>query len=232
MNNKKTTGNPSSTSLSLRWLKKKCLAFVGDSITADLRWNYVTLVVDQIADQTDICTMSIVNSGIDSSSILDAMDRLPEILVEHDPDVLIVFVGVNDRKIFRSNRRPLISAEVFAASYAAFLDLIDSKRCRQKVLVTPPPLLFDEIAKGALLQEYWHWSPTHYADYIKAIRGFEKRKVCAIADVYATFLKESNGQQRLFDMDGVHPNIYGHRLIASTILEALDRLGKGEPSRS
>jgi acyl-CoA thioesterase-1 len=216
----------------LGWLQGKSLAFIGDSITADLRWNYVTLCVDKLADHVDVTSMTFVNSGVDSSSILDAMDRLPDILIEHDPDVLVVFIGVNDSKIFHSSGKPLMSAEVFEQSYATFLQCADAKRCRQKVLVTIPPLLFGRIRSGELLKTYWYWTPEHYAEYVHAIRRVASHPVCVVADVHDLFLREGDGLARLFDTDGVHPNIYGHRLIARVILEALGELGELRTSRS
>lgn len=227
MNTKKQTETMSTSSSSLAWLKGKRLAFIGDSITAELRWNYVTLVVDRIADQVDVGTMTIVNSGVDSSSILDALDRLPEVLIEHDPEVLVVFVGVNDSKIFRSTGQPLMPPKVFAESYANFLDQVDHIMVRRKVLVTPPPLLFKEIEAGDLLKDYWYWEPTLYMEYIKAIRKLEIRPSCVIADAYMSFSKQSVERNRLFDVDGVHPSIYGHRLIADVVLNALRSLGNG-----
>jgi acyl-CoA thioesterase I len=212
--------------ISLQWLKGKTVAFIGDSITADLRWNYVTMVVDKIADQVDISTMTVINAGVDSSSICDAMDRFPDIVIEHDPDVLVIFIGVNDSKIFRSTRHPLISAEVFEQSYRRLLESADAKRPRQKVLVTLPPLLFEQIEKGDLLKEYWYWTQNQYEEYVEAIRRLGKRPKAAVADVNDLFSKNKTSLDRLFDKDGVHPSVYGHRIIANSILEALADLGK------
>lgn len=229
MTTKSRSENNDSARSSLGWLQGKSLVFIGDSITADLRWNYVTMCAGSFADQFDVTSMTIVNAGVDSSSILDAMDRLPDVLLEHDPDVMVVFIGVNDSKIFHSTGKPLISAQVFEQSYAAFLQCADAKRRRQKVLVTTPPLLFDKIKRGELLKEYWYWTPSQYAEYVHAIRRVASHPACVVANVHDRFLAEGGGLERLFDTDGVHPNIYGHRLIASAILEALGELGRMNP---
>lgn len=210
----------------LGWLEKKTIAFVGDSITADLKSNYVTLIVDKLVDVIDVSSIVITNSAADSSSIFDALDQLPDVLLEYDPDVFVVFLGINDSKIFYKIDRPLIAPDVFEASYASFLDYLDADRTRDKVLVTPPPLHFQEIRAGDYLADYWYWTPSLYAKYISAIKRVAKRPRCVVADAYGLFTQTGLENQRLFYEDGVHPNIHGHRLIASLVLDAFSQLGK------
>jgi len=130
------------------WFKGKKIAFIGDSVTADLTGNYVTMVADRLASLLDASSIEIINSGVDSSSVLDALDRLPDVLIESDPDVFVFFLGINDSKIFRQIDRPLLSSTEFEKSYTSLLDLADAERQRLKILVTIPPLLFEKINIG------------------------------------------------------------------------------------
>ncbi|MBI5824616.1 MAG: hypothetical protein HZB18_11355 [Chloroflexi bacterium] len=43
-----------------------------------------------------------------------------------------------------------------------------------------------------------------------------------LADVYDAF-KVNKKKNRLFYEDGVHPNIYGHKIIASEIVKSLSQ---------
>jgi lysophospholipase L1-like esterase len=207
---------------SLRWLEGKTIVFVGDSITADLTANYVTLTADRLADQIDITELTIVNSGVDSSSIFDALDRLPDILIEHEPDAFVVLLGVNDSKMFRQIDQPLVPPEAFGRAYGVFLDKVDATRRVPKVLLTPPPPLFDVVLHGELLAKYWYWKEDLYAQYIDAIKHLATRPQCVVADAFQVFLKEAN-PSRLFSADGVHPNILGHRLLSECVLDGLRR---------
>ena len=203
------------------WFKGKKIAFIGDSVTADLTGNYVTMVADRLASLLDASSIEIINSGVDSSSVLDALDRLPDVLIESDPDVFVFFLGINDSKIFRQIDRPLLSSTEFEKSYTSLLDLADAERQRLKILVTIPPLLFEKIKNGTLLEKYWYWIPADYEKYVKAIRKIAIRKNCVIADVYNQFQNPNTKLDKLFKDDGVHPNIYGHRLIADTVMKSL-----------
>jgi len=205
-------------------LKDKKLAFIGDSITADLKANYVTLTVDMLADVVDVRSLTIINSGLDSSSVPDALDRLPDLLVEHDPDIYVIFLGVNDSKILRSIDQPLISAMMFEECYSKLLAAIDRKEVRRKILVTPPPLRYEEIKKGKLLRDYWYWTPEAYNEYVNIVKRLARQPSCELADAYASFEQSGEELAGLFLEDGVHPNIYGHRLIAEAVFEALSRL--------
>jgi lysophospholipase L1-like esterase len=206
---------------SLHWLEGKTIAFVGDSITADLRWNYVTLFVDRLADLANVRSVKVVNAGVDSSSVADALDRLPDMLLEHDPDVVAVFLGINDSKIFRHTDRPLIGIEEFSAIYGALLDHLDALRNRHKVIANLPPLLFDDIRSGELLRDYWYWSETSYDAYNMAIARLAETKECSLADVATRFREADCALSELFVEDGVHPNLFGHRLIAEAMASAV-----------
>lgn len=210
---------------SLEWLINKKLAFIGDSITADKKSNYVTLTIDEIAKQIDASCLNILNFGVDSYSINNALDMTPEIVTEENPDIFVIFIGVNDSKIFRHLARPLVSPNMFRENYAALLNRIDAAEGRHyKVLVTLPALMFEEIKYGDLLAEYWYWEPSLYLEYINIIRELGSQKDCAIADIYEGFKFALSNGARLFYEDGVHPNIYGHRIIADEVIKALSRL--------
>lgn len=205
---------------SFRWLEGTTIAFVGDSITADLTANYVTLAVDRLANELDVTQVQIINSGVDSSSIFDALDRLPDVLVEHDPDVFVVLVGVNDSKIVRHVDVPLVPPEAFEVAYGAFLDRIDANRVVPKILVTPPPPLYDIVLQGELLAQYWYWREDLFGRYVNAVWQVSRKPKCVVADAFQRFLAATN-RHRLYGPDGVHPNILGHRLLADSVLEAM-----------
>jgi len=210
----------------LGWLAGRTIAFMGDSVTADVRANYVTLLLDRLADSIDVASLNVINSGIDSSSIFDILDRIVEIIVEHDPDVVVSFVGINDAKMFRKTHQALVDRQVFEERYSTFLDFIDLQRSRKKIVITPPPLLFDEIRDGEFLADYWYWDPERYVEYVDSIRSVASRhKECVVADVYSQWPHHNRNNHRPFYPDGVHPNIYGHRVIAAAVLEALGKIG-------
>lgn len=202
------------------WLLGKTIVFIGDSVTADSRSNFVTLLTESLSDQIDYTKVNIVNSGVDSSSVVDALDRIPDVLMDNDPDLFIILLGINDSKIFHYINKPLLTPEVFKETYINVLMRIDAYKINRKILVTPPPLLFDEINEGSLLHNYWYWIPSDYEKYITIIQEIGRQFNASVADVYHAF-KEDRSGHRLFYQDGVHPNIYGHKIIATQILNKI-----------
>jgi lysophospholipase L1-like esterase len=137
---------------------------------------------------------------------------------------MVIFIGINDSKIFHFINRPLIDVEVFKESYAAFLKRADVPRKRKKILINLPPLLFDQIREGDYLKDFWYWDSKLYAKYNRAIRDLAKDHDCLVADIHSVF--ENENKVNLFNDDGVHPNIYGHQLIANEVLKALNHLSE------
>lgn len=201
-------------------LEGKTLAFVGDSITADLRFNYVTLVMDRLASELDVSLVDVVNSGIDSSSVFDALDRAPDIVLEHAPDVVVVFLGMNDSKIFRHNDCPLVPVKAFESTYRALLARLDTPKKTTKLLLTPPDPLFQKVKTGSLLKDYWYWTPESFGSYVAAVKKIAREESCGLADVQQSFAA-SEHRERLFTEDGVHPNVLGHQIIATSVIDGL-----------
>jgi lysophospholipase L1-like esterase len=202
----------------------RSVAFIGDSLTAESRVNYVSLFLDRVAAHIDLTKLCVVNSGVDSSSVFDALDRVPELDIEHDPDTVFILLGINDSKIFRRINEPLVDLQVFGKAYKRLLELLDARRARKKVLITPPPLLFGEIDKGAILAEYWRWDERDYERYVDIIRATAGSPGVYVADVFEAF-RQYTGEHRLYYEDGVHPNAYGHRIIAETLVAVAKQFG-------
>jgi lysophospholipase L1-like esterase len=198
----------------------KRIAFLGDSVTADTRSSYVTLIMDFLSNGIDATTIDVINSGVDSSSVYDAIDRIQDVL-EMDPDIFIIFLGINDSKIIEFVNKALVDVDSFERSYSMLLDRIDSKRKRTVILLTLPPLLFEKIDKGNLLKEYWHWNFDDYLKYNNVIQRIGLQHDSIVADIYSEFVNYDGDLGKLYYDDGVHPNIYGHQIIANAVLKAI-----------
>ncbi len=204
------------------WLEGKSIVFLGDSVTAERRSNYISLFLNKLSEEIDTSKVGVINSGVDSNTVLDVLDRVPDVLYESNPDIVSIFVGINDSKVFHHIKKPLLSPELFKESYQLLIDRINVKRKRTFLLITPPRLLFEEIDKSNFLDDYWYWIPSQYEKYIQAIEDVASANDCLLVDVYKAFIG-NRSNKRLFYEDGVHPNIYGHKIIAEEIANALLR---------
>lgn len=201
--------------------EKMTIAFLGDSITADDRFNYITMLKSLLSKKMDINYINIINSGVDSSNIFDALDRIPDLFLENGKiDILFVFIGVNDSKRFQGIDKPLVPINVYKEKYKDLLDLVRFKSPEtQIILITLPFLMFDKIKHSDFLSNYWYWNRDEYNLFNNSIRELVGESNVKIADIYYSFLKKKNQLSDYFTFDGVHPNARGHQLIAEKIFE-------------
>jgi acyl-CoA thioesterase I len=188
------------------------LLFIGDSITDSGRLDdapdflgegYVRVIAERLPDRR------VINVGISGNRAVDLRDRWQIDVVEQKPEILSVYVGINDTWRRYDENDPT-SAASFEADYRACLT--DLGGASTLILIEPFVL--------PVTEEQEHW----YEDLD------EKRAVVArlAAEFGAGFVPlqslltaaaEEHGAAALA-ADGVHPTELGHRLIAEAWLEA------------
>jgi acyl-CoA thioesterase I len=188
------------------------LLCIGDSITDSGRLDdapdflgegYVRVIAERLPDRR------VINVGISGNRAVDLRDRWQIDVVEQKPDILSVYVGINDTWRRYDENDPT-SAASFETDYRACL--VDLGGASTLILIEPFVL--------PVTEEQEHW----YEDLD------EKRAVVArlAAEFGAGFVPlqslltaaaEDHGAAALA-ADGVHPTELGHRLIAEAWLDA------------
>lgn len=185
----------------------KPFLFIGDSITdvgrrddpEHLGDGYVRMIAQALPGR------AVVNTGIGGDRVKDLRRRWDDDALAHDPQVLTIYVGINDTWRRYDSNDPT-SDEAFAHDYRLILDSARSTLAAQLVLIEPfvTPVTAD--------QARWH----------EDLDG--KRAVVAqLAEEFsADFIPlhsllgaaaEEHGPHAIAE-DGVHPTPLGHRLIA------------------
>jgi lysophospholipase L1-like esterase len=187
------------------------IVFIGDSVTDCGRREdapdylgdgYVRMIAASLPDR------NVINVGISGNRAIDLRDRWRIDVVEQHPELLSVYVGINDTWR-RYDANDPTTAATFEDNYRACL--ADVGGASSVVLVEPFVLPVTEE------QEHWHEDLD------------EKRAVVArlAAEFAYRFLPlqlllsaaaEDHGAAALA-ADGVHPTELGHRLIADAWLE-------------
>lgn len=204
------------------------LVFAGDSITdcdsvADpvgLGGGYVALLAEMLRERGE--ERAVVNAGVSGDRVADLVGRWDEVLAA-GPDVLTVYIGVNDTLTAFSSGRPT-PREVFADRYA---ELLDRAAAVPRLVVVEPFLV-------ECTEEWVPWR-NGYA-FARADLDAKRQVVRELADRHdATVLP----LQRILDdvaaergpgvvaPDGVHPSAWGHLLIARHWLDAYSRASQG-----
>jgi acyl-CoA thioesterase I len=187
------------------------LLFIGDSVTDCGRRDddpdylgdgYVRLIATALPDRR------VINVGIGGNRAIDLRDRWNIDVVQQRPDILTVYVGINDTWRRYDSNDPTSEAE-FEANYRACL--ADVGGASRVILIEP------FVAPVTEEQQRWHED----LDPKRAI----------VAKLAAEFAAGFVPLQALMDVaaathgtaalaaDGVHPTELGHRLIADAWLE-------------
>jgi acyl-CoA thioesterase-1 len=190
------------------------LLFIGDSVTDCGRRDdapdylgdgYVRRIAERLPDRR------VVNAGISGNRVIDLRDRWQIDVIEQNPDILSVYVGINDTWRRYDENDPT-SAAAFEADYRDILEQTIPLAPRL-VLVEPFVLPVTEE------QEHWH---EDLDEKRAAVARLATEFGAAFVPLQALLAvaAEKHGAKTLAE-DGVHPTELGHRLIADAWLDAV-----------
>lgn len=204
------------------------LLFIGDSITdahrrsdpLQLGNGYVNLIAEEFDRRGS--SVEVINRGVSGECVRDLRDRWQRDVLDLEPDVLTVYIGVNDtvRTWFQGFPTP-------PAEFEADLDDVLTRAVAhgtRSIIVIEPFFLTGVPFPGP-------WKAGE--DFARADLDSKRPIVEALARAHkATFIPLHDAmtvaaQQRgaaLLAQDGVHPSGLGDRLIARLWCEAYDSL--------
>jgi len=207
-------------------LRRTRLLFVGDSVTAGHGLvgapAYPQLVAGRLAERgLDVEVLVDALDGADSAYVLKRFDRM---VTSHDPDWVVVSLGLNDARpprfgigggapsqIGATQPRPPRAAAQFVANMLAIVDRLLAIGARP-VLLVPTPRFDSEDSgspdRGSLM-----------APYVAALRELANTLRLPTIDVYQALLAEPDLAELI--PDGVHAGKEGHAAIADVVTEEL-----------
>jgi lysophospholipase L1-like esterase len=170
---------------------------LGDSLTAGYGLTPEQAWPAHLAEKTG---WRLINGGVSGNTAGDALARLPALLDEHAPRLVLVTLGGNDmlRKLPEAQTRQ----DLFR-----ILELARGRHAPPVLLATPKPSV-----AGAVFQNLS--APSFYAEVAK------ERQVPLIADAVPDVLSDP-----ALKLDTLHPNAEGHRVLAGKVFDGLRRLG-------
>ncbi len=142
----------------------------------------------------------VINGGVSGDTSGAAMLRLPSLLEEHKPVLVLVTLGGNDML------RRVPQAET-VANLEKILTLIKIHGAKAVLLATPQPSI-----AGAVFQ---HLSAPDFYQ-----RVADAKQVPLIEDAVADVISDPQ-----LKGDPLHPNVAGHALLSEKIFEALKSIG-------
>jgi lysophospholipase L1-like esterase len=142
----------------------------------------------------------VINGGVSGNTSGDALQRLPSLLEQHSPVLVLVTVGGNDML------RHLPESET-VANLEKTLALIRARGAKAVLLATPQPSLAGAVFRNLSAPDYYR-------------QVADAQKVPLIKDAIADVLSDPR-----LKVDQIHPNAEGHALLAEKIRKELLSIG-------
>ncbi len=143
---------------------------------------------------------AVVNAGVSGNTSAQALDRLPGLLEEHQPQLVLVTLGGNDML------RKLPQGET-VGNLGRMLDMAAARGAKAVLVATPKPSIAGAVFNNLSPADF-------YADVAK------DKKVPLIADALPEVLSDT-----ALKSDQLHPNAAGHALIGTKIYADLKKIG-------
>ena len=143
---------------------------------------------------------TVINAGISGNTSAQALERLPGLLEEHQPQLVLVSLGGNDML------RKLPAGET-TANLGRMLDLVKARGARAVLLATPKPSIAGAVFNNLSPADF-------YADVAS------EKNVPLIKDALPEVLSDAG-----LKSDQLHPNAAGHALLGDKIHADLKKIG-------
>lgn len=205
--------------LSFRGDKKKKVLFFGDSITqmGVEPGGYIDLIKKDIINKGLAEKYDIVGAGISGNKIYDLYLRMDKDVLEQHPDVVIIWVGVND-VWHKSSHGTGTDYDKFGKFYDAVVKKLQANGI--KVIVTTPAAIGERNdfsnAQDGDLNLYSNWIKKYAADNSLGLVDLRKS-----FHEYSIANNPNNEEKGILTTDRVHLNAKGNAFVAAQMWEAI-----------
>ena len=198
--------------------KKKKVIFFGDSITqAGVEpKGYISVLKDMLAKQ-GITGYELAGAGIGGNKVYDLYLRLEDDVISQSPDVVVIWVGVNDvwhKRSFGTGT----DADKFEKFYRAIIKKIEAAHAKV-VLVTPATIGEKNDYSNELDGDL-----NKYSSIIRSIAADKQLPLIDLRKIFTDYEKTNNpanADRGILTADGVHLNDKGNQFVAEQVWTVL-----------
>ena len=202
--------------------ERDVIVFQGDSVTDcgrdqlaefSLGEGYCQLVYEYLKKERPQLNITVLNRGVSGDRVKDLAARLEEDCLSLNPTVVSILIGINDTWRHYDSL-DTTSVEAFEKTYRNILYQIKTQT--QATLVLCQPFVLPVTAE----QTHWHEDLNPKLDVIhRLVKEFD-----AIYVPFGTVLSKAAKEKgaAYFAIDGVHPTLAGHELMATTWLQTVE----------
>ncbi len=189
---------------------------------------YAMLLEWQLADEGR--NVRVINAGLGSDTTVSARARFDRDVLAHDPDLVIIQLGLNDAAIdvWKDATEPRVPIEEYERNLEYFVEALKG-RGTKVILMTPNPLRWTEKLKGLYGKPpYNPEDPDGFnfllQEYAERVRRVAARHDVPLVDTYRVFQQFGEVEGQSVDdllLDGMHPNDRGHEIEADLLLKRI-----------
>lgn len=205
--------------------KKTRVIFFGDSITElavkrDRYVGYILKMDSMLKSEKKNNQYELIGSGISGNKVYDLYLRMDDDVLAKKPDVVFIYVGVNDVW-----HKTLLGTGTDSDKFEKFYQAIINKLTARKIKVV--------VVTPAVVGEKWDGSNALDADlnkYSNIIRGLAKKNNLPIVDLRKDIIEKlkvvnpGNKEKEVLTYDRVHMNDKGNQFLADEMWKALKSL--------
>ena len=195
------------------------IVFFGDSITqAGVNpGGYIDKMKTMLEKQGIKDNYQLIGAGIGGNKVYDLYLRLEDDVLIHKPDVVVIWVGVNDvwhKTLYGTGT----DADKFEKFYVALIKKFQSQGI--KVIVVTPATIGERT-------DFTNQQDGDLNFYSQIIRNVAAKFDCQIADLRKEFLKynleknSTNRESGILTSDRVHLNEAGNQLVADILMKLI-----------
>lgn len=191
----------------------------GDSITqAGVKpGGYITVMQEILEKEGQSTNYELIGEGIGGNKIYDLYLRAEEDVIAQNPDVVVIWVGVND-VWHKMSYGTGTDADKFDKFYRSLIKRFQDKGI--KVIICTPATIgektdFSNQQDGDL---------NHYSNIIRTISKTMNTDLLDLREIFLSYNRENNPEnldRGILTVDRVHLNKDGNKLVAERMLAAL-----------
>lgn len=199
--------------------KKQRIVFFGDSITeAGVKpTGFITRLGEMLKQKGLDNNYELMGAGIGGNKVYDLYLRMEDDVLAKNPDVVVIWVGVNDvwhKRTFGTGTDP----DKFEKFYNAIIKKLQAKNI--KVLICTPAAIGEKT-------DFSNELDGDLNKYAGIIRNIAKNNNCPLIDLRKLFLSynlannKDNKESGILTTDRVHLNDAGNNAVADAMYKAL-----------
>ena len=199
--------------------QKTRVVFFGDSITQSgvKPGGFIDKMKEDMQKKGMASTYELIGAGISGDKVYDLYLRMDNDVLEKSPDVVIIWIGVND-VWHKASLGTGTDADKFERFYTAIIKKLKSKNI--KIFLTTPAAIGERT-------DNTNQQDGDLNKYSNLIRQLAASHNCGLVDLRKDFLSfnlknnTTNKESGILTTDRVHLNEAGNRLVADKMMEAL-----------